>query len=185
MPVDRIVTRGSAGRIRTPPNLPRVGRSDTYPLRVLAVIQCTASPFSTARSGHCHGVAGVLHIMVSSGGHITPPPMNRHHGPPSMTIHELHQLRPLLNLRTLAEEAGLSYVALGAKLYRYGSQGRGSELTSPEGMALDAAIARHFRRAGYTLYGPNAFDASTGDGPVYVRAASRPRDERSMGEESH
>lgn len=75
-----------------------------------------------------------------------------------MTIRQLHDLRPYLNLRALAEGAGLSYEALNAKLYRYGAEGRRSELTAPEGMALDAALARLLGSVGYVLsaHDPNA-----------------------------
>lgn len=71
-----------------------------------------------------------------------------------MTIHQLHRLKPLLNLRVLADEAALSYEALTAKLYRFGVQGRRSELTAPESQALDRALARLLRAAGLVVTRP-------------------------------
>lgn len=72
-----------------------------------------------------------------------------------MTIHELHHIKPLLNVRRLCDEAELSYGALSAKLHRYGAQGRKSELTAPESRAIDAALARLFRGAGLELQRPD------------------------------
>ena len=68
-----------------------------------------------------------------------------------MTMHQFYHLKPILNIRLLADAAGLSYEALSAKLYRYGVQGRKSELTAPESQALDAALARHFLGAGLAV----------------------------------
>lgn len=72
-----------------------------------------------------------------------------------MTIHQLHHLKPLLNLRVLADEAALSYEALAAKLYRFGVQGRRSELTAPESQALDRALARLLSAAGLVVTRPS------------------------------
>lgn len=72
-----------------------------------------------------------------------------------MMMHELHHLKPLLNLRVLCAAAQLSYEALSAKLYRYGVEGRKSELTAPESQALDGALARLFAGAGLRVERPS------------------------------
>ena len=75
-----------------------------------------------------------------------------------MTMKQLQHLKPLLNVRLLCEEAGLSYPALSAKLYRFGARRRKSELTAPESEAVDAALARLLQGAGLTAtrtYTPN------------------------------
>lgn len=78
-----------------------------------------------------------------------------------MTMHQLHHLKPLLNLRTLCTEAGLSYEALSAKLYRYGVEGRKSELTAPESQMIDRALARLLNGAGLRVERPNTLSPTS------------------------
>lgn len=82
-----------------------------------------------------------------------------------MTMHQLHRQKPLLNLRVLCAAAQLSYEAIGSKLYRYGVQGRKSELTAPESQAIDGALARLFHGAGLTVTRPST-TAATGARPT-------------------
>lgn len=90
-----------------------------------------------------------------------------------MTIRQLHRLKPLFNLRELADEAGLSYVALSSKLYRHGTEGRRSELTVTESHAIAAALARLLGSAGYVLSRPGLQEQSHHD--ALSRASAIPR----------